>query len=207
MRRYVWPILWTLLGARSPTILSLALLVFPATACAQAGAEPKEEAPKTKLEAFQARTGLVIIRGFEQVGTLSGQYGSSVEVEAKEFADATTGKKEYGITVEVKGSKDREHTSYIDYDEIESLLRGIDYIAKIDKNVTKLSNFQADYRTKGELKISTFNNSSSEVMFAVEGGDIYSATAFFQIGDLPQLRNTIATAKQRLDAVRTTIGK
>lgn len=191
---------------RSLITVTIALLTLPLAACAQAGAESKDQPPKTKLEAFQARTGLVIIRGFEKVGTLKGQYGTSVEVEAKEFADATTGKKEYGIAVEVKGTNDREHTSYIDYDEIESLLRGIDYIARIDKSVTKLSNFQADYRTKGELEISTFN-SGNEVMFAVEGGDVYSATAFFQMSELPHLRNTIATAKQRLDAVRPAAGK
>jgi hypothetical protein len=191
---------------RYPLAVTSLLLGFATPVFPQASPDSKEQAPKTRLEAFQARIGLVIIRGFEKVGTLQGQYGTSVTVEAKEFADASTGKKEYGVTMEVKGSNDREHTSYIDYEEIESLLSGVDYIAKIDKSATKLGDFQADYRTKGDLKISTFS-SGAEVMFAVESGDAYSATSFFEIADLPQLRGTIASAKERLDAIRPRAGK
>ena len=116
-------------------------------------------APKTKLEEFSAKTGVVIVRGFEEIGTVSGLYGTSIKVEAKEFVNVSTGIKEYGITIEVKkedGRYDKESTSYIDYDEIGSLISGIDYIAKVNKSATKFSNFQADYNTKGYFKVSTF---------------------------------------------------
>src|ERR1035437_320697 len=68
---------------------------------AQSKAAPAQE-PKTKLQAFEAKTGVVIISGFSTVGSVSGQYGGSVSVESKEFIDASTGKREYGIVIEVK---------------------------------------------------------------------------------------------------------
>lgn len=71
--------------------------------------------PKTKLEEFTAKTGVVIVRGFEEIGTVSGLYDTSIKVESKEFVNVSTGKKEYGITIEVKkedGDYDKESTSY-----------------------------------------------------------------------------------------------
>ena len=107
--------------------------------------------PKTKLEAFEAQTGSVLIKGFGEIGSVSGM-GSSVVVDCREFTDATTSRKEYGITIEVKetGRFERKDTAFIDYDEIDSLLKGIDYISKIDKSVTLLPDFEAAYRTKAE---------------------------------------------------------
>jgi hypothetical protein len=62
---------------------------------------PKQNEPKTKLEAFIAKTGTVIIRGFSEIGSMQGLYGSSVAVDSMEFTDVTGGKNEkaYGITI------------------------------------------------------------------------------------------------------------
>jgi hypothetical protein len=162
-----------------------------------------QEDHKTKLEAFQAKYGVVIVRGFSAVGSQDGMLGTSVEVECKEFTDASSGKKEYGITVAVKGSGrlDRKSTSYIDYDEIDSLLKGIEYISKIDKTATKLSSFQADYKTKGDLGVSTYNN-EDKIQAAVQSGRIGSTTAFMTLDHLIAFRNLIARAKEILDGIK-----
>jgi hypothetical protein len=39
------------------------------------------------VEAFQARTGVVLIRGFTTTGTVSALYGATVTVDAREFRD------------------------------------------------------------------------------------------------------------------------
>ena len=157
--------------------------------------------PKTKLEEFSARTGTVIIRGFEEIGSVYGLYNTSIKVEAKEFVGVSTGKKEYGITIEVKkedGRYDKENTSYIDYDEIESLIRGIDYIAKVDKSSTKLSNFQADYNTKGDFKISTFST-AQKIMVAVSSGHIGQVSAYYNLSSLTEIKTLIEKWGGRVD--------
>jgi len=187
------------------TLLAFSLLVAAQVlqqAHAQEGKAQLAE-PKTKLEAFQAKSGTVIIRGFSDVGSVQGQLSTSVEVDCKEFTDASSDKKEYGITVTVKSRSriERESTSFIDYDDIDSLLKGIAYIAKIDKTTTKLAAFQADYKTRGDLIISSFSN-QGRVEAAIQSGRFGGASAFLSLSDLENFAKLITQAKATLDEIR-----
>ncbi len=51
--------------------------------------KPQPADPKTKLEAFQAKSGAVIIRGSSKVGTIPGQNTSLVKIDCREFTDAS----------------------------------------------------------------------------------------------------------------------
>ena len=162
-----------------------------------------QKEPKTKLEAFEAKTGTVLIKGFQEIGSVAGL--GSVSVDCREFTDANTGRKEYGITIEVKesGRFERKNTTLIDYDEIDSLLKGIDYIAKVDKSATPLTSFEAIYKTKGDLRVTTFSSDRGEkVQAAVQSGHIGSATAFLSLEQLAKVRTLIESAKTKLDSVR-----
>jgi len=186
--------------------LTLCILCTVMIGCNRTNAQTKvgpSQEPKTKLQAFEAKTGVVVISGFSTVGSVTGQYGGTVSVESKEFLDASSGKREYGIVVEVKkgGEIERDNSSYIDYDEIDSLVKGIDYVSKVERSITKLDNFQADYHTKGDFKISTFS-SRGQTMIAVSSGDIGEVSVFFPLSKLEDLRGLIANAKAKLDAIR-----
>lgn len=182
-------------------ILSVAV---PALSIAQQAGD--QEKAKTKLEAFVAQDGVVVIRGFSKVGDIRGQFGSSLVVETKEFTNAGSGKREHGITVQVKeaGRLERDHTSFVDFDEIPSLLKGLEYIGKVDKSSTTLDQFQADYRTKGDLVVSTFNDAGgSKISVAVSSGVIGKTTAYLALGDLERVRELIRTAYATLEKLRT----
>jgi hypothetical protein len=180
------------------------LFALCTASCANAQQDPSPIQPKTKLEAFQAQDGVVIVRGFSQIGEVRGQYGSTVTLEVKEFTNAASAKRELGMTIVVKETLrlERENTSYIDYDEIPSLLAGIDYIAKVTKTATKLDNFQADYRTKGDLRVSTFNDNHGETLAAVASGRIGSTSAYFKLSELAKFRQLVADAKSKLDGIK-----
>jgi hypothetical protein len=159
---------------------------------------------KTKLEQFSAKTGVILIRGFQKIGSAQGLYSTSVNIESKEFTNVTDGSKQYGITIEAfkeDGRYDKQHTSFIDFDEIDSLIEGIDYISKVKADVTKFADFQADYTTKGELKISTFN-SGDKLMAAVTSGTIGGVAAYFNIDDLAKLKELILKAKQKIESIK-----
>ena len=96
------------------------------------------QGPETKLEAFEKQTGTVIITGRSDIGSVSAM--GTISVDCIEILDVSTGLREMGIVLEVKGSGRYESSdsSFIDYDEIESLLNGIDYIAKVTHSSTKL---------------------------------------------------------------------
>ncbi len=198
----------------------LLLLILIGTIASQVFAQNQKadssaKEPKTKLEAFEAQTGVVIIRGFSTTGTVKGKLGTRVTIECREFTEASSGKSEYGIAIGVAG-EDSTCTSYVDYDEIDSLLKGIDYVAKIDKSVTKLDRFQADYRTKDDLVVSTFNiepmNSAfdtdqNEIQASIQSGIIGTATAFLSIDNLTAFRGLIKQAKEKLDSIRNVTTK
>jgi len=177
--------------------------VLPIAAQEQKPAVAQKE-PKTKIEAFEAKTGAVIIRGFSTVGSVRGLYSTSASVQSREFTDASSGKKEYGIFITVKESSryEREDSSYIDYDEIESLMKGIDYISKIESSVTKLDRFQADYTTRGDFTISTFSDSSGKIQAALKSGRYAGASAYLSLDDLAQFKSLIQQAKAKIDSIR-----
>jgi len=179
----------------------LALAVGGAVVEAQQREQPQP--PRTKVEAFEAQEGVVVVRGFSKIGDMKGVYGGVVSVQSMEFTNAATGKKEYGVTIEVKEASrlEREDRSFIDYDEIGSLIKGIDYISKVDRSATKLDSFQADYRTKGEFAISTFS-SANDIMCSISSGRIGRVSTFFKIADLAKFRNLIVNAKAKLDSIK-----
>lgn len=186
---------------KTPLTILLALaIVLPIAAQEQKPAVAQKES-KTKIEAFEAKTGAVIIRGFSTIGSVRGRYSTSASVESREFIDASSAKKEYGIFITVmKGESD--DTSYIDYDEIESLLKGIDYISKIESSVTKLDKFQADYKTRGDFTVSTYNDSSGKIQAAVKSGGYAGTLAYLSLDELAQFKSLIQQAKAKIDSIR-----
>jgi hypothetical protein len=181
----------------------LALYHLNVLAQAQETAD-KAVPPATRLEAFTARTGIVVVKGFTTVGVVGSSLGS-VKIDARELRDAANPKlREYGITIQVKssGRVERESTSFVDADEIDSLIRGIDYIAKMDKTVSSLADFEAEYRTKGYFAITTFSSSRGDIQVAVSSGRIGRTTAFLSLPELAQMRSVIEKAKATVDGAR-----
>jgi hypothetical protein len=183
--------------------LVLSLVVFSSHAAGQEPAETELQ-PKTKLEAFQSRTGVVIIKGFSRIGLAPGLEGTSIEVENRELRDAGSNSREYGITVEVReaGNNARRSLSYIDYDEIDPLLKGLEYLSKIDNSVTQLTRFEADYRTKGDLLVSASSSRGGNITLAISSGDFRRATSLFRFEDLKVIRGLIIEAKNQLDTIQ-----
>ncbi|MBE4111914.1 hypothetical protein HJ114_22970 [Vibrio parahaemolyticus] len=184
----------------------LSVIALVLLSCSVSANNLKDTVPeaKTKLEQFSAKTGVVLVRGFQKIGTANGLYNTLVNVESKEFTNVTSGQKEYGITIEAfkeDGRYDKKHTTYIDFDEIDSLIAGIDYISKIKPDVTKFEDFQADYSTKGDLKISTFS-SGGKVMAAVSSGKIGGVAAYYNLEDLAKIKALIIKAKAKIQEVK-----
>jgi hypothetical protein len=161
--------------------------------------------PRTKLEALAVQEGAVIIRGFSRIGDVKGPLGSSVIVRSQEFTNASTSEKEYGITLEVRERSrlEREHISFVDYDEIAPLVKALEYLTKLDNTATSFNRFQADYRTHGEVQVTTYTTDASAVVAAaVTCGSIERATALLNLADLDMLRSLVDAARAEIDKKR-----
>src|SRR5262245_64776571 len=107
-----------------------ALLLLIGTAFAQT-----QSPPKTELEAFATSTGAVLLKGFTAVGSVSG--AGQVTVNAMTFKNGSTGAARTGLLIEVRevggGLANFDiANAYVDYDEIDALLKGLDTLSTID---------------------------------------------------------------------------
>jgi hypothetical protein len=178
----------------------LYILTLPLLVMTLHGQEPEPAKPATKLEVFQAKTGVLIVRGYTTIGTISGM-GGNITVDAREFKDAgNPALRSTGVSIAVKesGRLERESTAFIDSDEIQSLLSGIDYIAKATPDVTSLSNFEVEYRTKGDFRVTVFNDSSGHLSVVVSAGRIGKVSTYLSLQELQELRNLIVAARGKV---------
>jgi hypothetical protein len=191
------------MGATMRLLIVSVLMFSSIFVRAQEQVESSKLSPATKLEAFSARTGIVLIKGYSNLGVVNGL--GKVSIDVREFRDASNPKSaQYGVAIEVKesGRLERENTSYIDEDEIDSLIRGMEYISKIERGVTSFGNFEAQYKTKGDLNMTVFSGRSGEISLAVSSGRIGRSTAYLKLTDADQIRNLLGEAKRVIAATK-----
>jgi hypothetical protein len=146
----------------------------------------------------------VIVKGYTRVGSMSGSRGTAY-FTVWEVTDAGTGRREQGIGIEISDTAtnrpDSEDRAYVDYDELAPLLKGIDYIMKLNDKVTKLSSYEAQYQTRGGLLLVTFNTTNGYAAAITTGGGRRPRFVLRPTG-LAEFRNLLESAKDVLDAAR-----
>ncbi|MDX6575112.1 MAG: hypothetical protein QOE96_1065 [Blastocatellia bacterium] len=159
--------------------------------------------PRNKLEDFEGRMETILIKGRTYVATLRAQNGYA-RVEATEIRDTGNSTRVTGvvITIVADGGPPGEIRSLIDYEEIDALIKAFDTIAKSDDSLTRLTHFEARYRTKGDFEIMVFKQVTGGVAATVEGGFFDRSRLLMTLDDFTKLRWMIAQAKDRLDEIK-----
>ena len=127
-----------------------------------------------------------------------------VTVAAIEIRDANNAKlRVTGLSFTVKEAEPsaKEKISFVDYDEIDSLLKAIEYISGADHNITRLANFVANYKTKGDFSVATYGTATG-IHLAVSSGTCSKITAHFETTELTQLKSLIENGKIALDSAQ-----
>jgi len=199
-------------------VASVIVLVLAVQSRAQVSAVgpagPAMDAP-TRLEAIELRKGAVIVKGYTEVGKVDGEEGSSVTVSAIEMKDTKIGSHEMGLAIVAAGGGEgtRSAVSYVDFDEIAGLLAAIDALAKPDPEATRLSAYEAQYRTRSNLEFVSFDNNSQRmitvraVQVLFPSGEVIWSTARFRLATLASIRKQISDAKEVLDKLREPANK
>jgi hypothetical protein len=129
-------------------------VIFLALLCALAGTVAAQDtnALKTQIGVFEARTNVVLIKAYGQIGAIA--LGSQeLLVRCKETSDVSTGEKIYGLAIELEASQVQPQRALVDDEEVESLLNAVNYLARINSDATALPGFEAGYTTKSGLRI------------------------------------------------------
>src|SRR5512135_2118694 len=113
--------------------------------------------PATKLEAFETNTDTVIIKATSPIGSVPAR-GGEVGVRCREITDMGSGRRQTGIIVDLTFGSELGDTMLIDYEELDSLLDGLEYLGSLDWSVTALTGFDATYTTKGGFRAAAFGS-------------------------------------------------
>src|SRR5712672_1330822 len=165
--------------------------------------DPQFYEPRNKLEEFEGRIETVLIKGRTYVATLRAQNGTA-SVEATELRDTNNSTRANGVVVTIAavGGPQGEIRTLIDYDEIDSLIKAFDTLAKSNDSITKLTHFESRYRPKGDFEIMVFKQISGGVAAAVEGGFFDRSRLLMTLDDFTRMRWMIAQARDRLDEIK-----
>ncbi len=191
-------------------LLTLAFLpVLFAGIYGQAKPQPKPETQKddtnqSELETFQGRSGSVIIKSYNNSGSIT-MRGGVLDFSVTELKDASAASlKIKGVLIELTPNDKYASSSriFLEYKEIDGLLKGIEYIKKVDKTITVLENFEATYKTKDGLGLTVFNDSGNTLSLSVRVGRIGAKTVFAELVKLDEIYAIIQTAKTKLDELK-----
>jgi hypothetical protein len=183
----------------------LFLLAVQSAAAQEPRPSPTPEEFETRLESLMYETGAVIVKGYTRVGAMNGSRGVAY-FTAWEVAEARTGHREQGVGVEITDTTPNrrdsfEERAYIDYDELEPLIKGIDYMMKLDDKVTKLARYEAQYQTRGGLVLVSFNTPNGFTT-AISTGGRRGPRFILRPTGLAEFRNLLESAKDALDTPR-----
>ena len=190
------------------TLRTLSLLLVLGVGCAAQESQPTPEPEEfpTKLEELLEKAGAVVVKGTTGVGSVSGLRGTAF-VTSWEILDARSGRREYGISIEIRESaqaereRERGDVAYVDYDELDPLINGLDQLLKLDNTATKLSTFEAQYRTNGYLSVFRFNTTGGYGT-AVSAGGRRGTRLILRPTGLVEFRDMLKSAKAVIDEAR-----
>jgi hypothetical protein len=148
---------------------------------------PAKEEPATRLEKFMARKNVLIMKEAYLLGTVPGQQGYEVKVEALVLSAVGEVAKVYGLSLMRFSGRSGERpnsveaTTFVDFDEIAALQNALEYLAKVASEGGAEANAGARPTASGEGRgdESSLANASTEFSLLTRGG---LKTGLSQIG-------------------------
>ena len=162
-------------------------------------------APRTKLEAIESGYERILIKGFSQIASLNVR-GADIRLDAVEIREARAGgERATGLVIVLRepGEALRENRAFVDYEEIDRLIKALESVTSVNESVTKLAGFEARYRTLGDLEISVFRQSrTSGTAASLSSGICDRVTGLLTLDEMDRLRAHLVEAKTRLDEIK-----
>jgi hypothetical protein len=163
--------------------------------------------PPTRMEQFDSQKGIVITKGYTEIGTLSGEDGGSLRILVVQLTDTSSGNSVYGVALEIAGAQ-RSCVSYIDDDELPKVIAALDVLGKLDHTQTTMRNIDAHYRSRGDFEMLNVDDNGGRLLSVrgtqviVPSGQVTWASTGFRLARVDELHQQFAAAKDLLDKVK-----
>lgn len=152
--------------------------------------------PKTIFELHKDAIDQPLVRGMATIQ--SGSLFLEVRAETLTNLHDSTTVRAISLRGRVANYSD---VDYIDYDEIDGLIKGLQFIAQAGHGLTPLDDFEATYRTRSGFTVQRISHGNNVLIIVQSGRDDRQRV---QIQDfvLTDLTQAITAAKNRLDSLR-----
>ena len=147
----------------------------------------------TKLEEFSSKTGVVTLVEYT-IGTKHSVLGGSFEIQKRKVGSVSKPGSVKGVQVIVNRGQ-YTGTAFIDLDEIDDLIEGIEYVMTVTNEITDLKNFEAKFTTVGGLSLTVFNRKDGSLSSSLQAG---SYTVFPKVTELSSLLEDLRSARDSL---------
>jgi hypothetical protein len=158
----------------------------------------KADFHKTKLESFLVRKGSIVVKIIHDLGGFARSYNSALALSTlRLFEPGNEQNCSEGIRIEVReGGSDNGHISFLDQDEVASLLQGLDYMANC---LAQSQGYRGDYTemifsTRGDFSVGFYLSDGKSQAFVRSGSD----QAFISPPALRQLSSFLRTGLEHL---------
>jgi len=163
----------------------------------------QNDKPLTDLEQFQDIYGALLIKGFTNLTAIRGNTGT-LQISIIEFRNAANNTRVKGVVADIT-TTDRQNErsrSFIEYSELDTLIRGMTLLSKLNSDASPLQGLEAVFTTKGEFSISNFLNRHAEPRISVTAGRRTPTTHFIDQSGQSILLGQLQQAKETLDQLQ-----
>jgi hypothetical protein len=162
--------------------------------------------PRTFFEIFKATPDALLIRGMTTIGTLSSENGAEhngidypVEIRVERLSNPLTSNSVYAVSLRT-GVAPQMQIDYVDYDELNAVIRSVQFISQSSSAVTPLDNYETIFRTRGGLAIAKIGK-SDKTTIVMTSGDVNGVRNQMAPFNLDKLGALMVAAKAKIDAL------
>jgi hypothetical protein len=156
--------------------------------------------PRTRLEGLEQKYSVVLYKGFTRIITVEIH---GVRIDAVELRVINSSERAKGVAIVLSATESRQQNrAFIDYEELIPLINALAEVEGVDETTTKLANFEAKYRTNGDLEITAFRQTRNLTAVTLSTGVCNQVTQTLTLDELQKFRAMIAEAKTRLNELK-----
>jgi hypothetical protein len=154
---------------------------------------------KTYFESCNSTADTLLIKGSSTIGTLTDHIAYPVEIRAERVNNPQTTNNFYAVSIRTTIGPQIQ-VDYLDYDELASVIQGVQYISQSTSSVTPLDNFETVIRTRSGLSIAKVGR-GPKVVIAMTCGATNCVRNQMEPFVLDTLGRTLSAAKAKIDLV------
>jgi len=156
--------------------------------------------PRTYFEAYNAVAGAPLLKSMSVIGTLNNQINYPVEIRVEELTNLQSSNTVYAVALRTRLSSKQLVVDYIDYDELDGLIRGVQFVSQTDHGQAPLDIFEAAYRTRCGLSVLKVSN-GNKLTILIKSGDLSGVRNQMASFVLDDLGRYLTAAKAKLDSL------